>query len=82
MKTTLHPIPKTLLALMLAFATGSLVHFTHNAEFLKSYPAFQLTGQGRVCMACGWPLRPWVLLCLTLGLLARRTLFKPPHHIA
>ena len=32
------PIPKTLLILMLAFATGSLVHFIHNAEFLKSYP--------------------------------------------
>ena len=33
-----HTIPKTLLILMLAFATGSLVHFIHNAEFLKSYP--------------------------------------------
>ena len=38
MNATLHPIPKTLLALMLAFAAGSLVHFIHNAEFLKSYP--------------------------------------------
>ena len=33
-----QPISKPLLALMLAFATGSLVHFIHNAEFLKSYP--------------------------------------------
>ena len=30
--------PRTLLVLMLAYGTASLLHFIHNAEFLRDYP--------------------------------------------
>ena len=33
-----RPVRKTLLILLLIYGAASLVHFTHNAEFLSDYP--------------------------------------------
>lgn len=35
---TSRSIPKALLILLFTYAAASLVHFTHNAEFLADYP--------------------------------------------
>jgi len=32
------PVQETLLVLLLMYGTASLIHFTHNAEFLADYP--------------------------------------------
>jgi hypothetical protein len=37
------PAKKTLLALVLAYAVASLVHFIHNAEYLADYPGLPQT---------------------------------------
>ena len=38
MSATLTPLPRVLPALLLVYCVASLVHFTHNAEFLNDYP--------------------------------------------
>jgi hypothetical protein len=37
------PAQKTLLLLLFAYAAASLVHFIHNAEFLRDYPGMPAT---------------------------------------
>jgi hypothetical protein len=38
-----EPVQKTLLIMLLIYGSASLVHFTHNAEFLSDYPGLPVS---------------------------------------